>query len=226
LPAPAEPVAAGGYWEARQLVAAAGIPVVEGRRAETLGEALASAAAIGYPVALKALGLLHKSDSGGVKLDLAGRADLVRAWRAMEARLGRVPCVVERMAPVASGGELIIGCRRDARFGPVALAGIGGIHAELLGDIALALAPVTEAEAAALIATLAGAPLLLGVRGRPRLDVDAAARALAALSAYAAAHPEIREVEVNPLLVLQQGVLALDARVIVDDPGGSDELER
>jgi acyl-CoA synthetase (NDP forming) len=126
---------------------------------------------------------------------------------------------VERMAPVEDGIELIVGSRRDPRFGPVTLVGMGGLYTEVLGDVAVALAPIGEADAERLIGSLRGAPLLLGARGRPALDVTAAAWATAALSRTAAEHPEIDELEINPLLVLTEGALALDARIVL---GGGD----
>ena len=109
----------------------------------------------------------------------------------------------------------MIGARRDARFGPIALAGLGGIYAEALRDVAVALAPLDAARAERLLRSLRAAPLLGGARGRPPVDVAAAARALAALSEVAAAHPEIAEIEVNPLLVLPDGALGLDARIVL-----------
>ena len=118
------------------------------------------------------------------------------------------------MAATGEGVELIAGVRRDPHFGPLVLVGAGGIHAELLGDTAVALAPVDAAGAELLLRSLRIAPLLLGARGRPALDLQAAARAVAALSLLAAAHPELAELEANPLLVLRSGCVALDARAV------------
>jgi acyl-CoA synthetase (NDP forming) len=118
------------------------------------------------------------------------------------------------MAPIDDGVELLIGARWDPRFGPVALAGLGGVFTEVMRDVTAALAPVTEAEAAVMLRRLRGWPLLDGVRGRPRMDVDAAAAALAALTRVIAEHPELAELEVNPLLVLERGAIALDARAV------------
>jgi acetate---CoA ligase (ADP-forming) len=118
------------------------------------------------------------------------------------------------MAPTGDGAELLIGARWDPRLGPIALAGAGGLYAEVLSDTAVALAPLDQQTARALIASLRIAPLLTGARGRAALDLDAAARALSALSRVAAAHPELAELEVNPLLVLPSGALALDARFV------------
>src|SRR5207248_251230 len=167
-----------------------------------------------YPVVLKALGAAHKSDAGGVRLAIAGEAQLKNAFREMQARLHSTSFTVEKEAPLSLGLELLIGVKRDRRFGPIALVGLGGISAEVFRDLAVALAPITVEQAVALIRSLRGAQLLVGYRGRPRLDVEAAARALSALSQFAAARPEIAEVEINPLLVLERGVLTLDARLI------------
>ena len=178
------------------------------------GEARQAAQEIGYPVALKSLGLLHKSDAGGVILDIGDDSELESAYAEIQRRLAPAQCSVERMASLEHGVELLIGTRWDARFGPVALAGSGGVYAEVLRDTAVALAPVSQAQAESMLRSLRVAPLLLGVRGRPRLDVGAAAAALAALSRAAAAHPELAELEVNPLLVMPDGALGLDARLV------------
>jgi acyl-CoA synthetase (NDP forming) len=129
------------------------------------------------------------------------------------------------MAPLADGVELLIGSRWDTRFGPVALAGSGGIYTEVLRDTAVALAPVTDEQAEAMLRSLKAAPLLAGIRGRPPTDVQAAARALAALSRAAAAHPELAELEVNPLLVTPAGAVALDARAIPATPPTQEPTE-
>jgi acyl-CoA synthetase (NDP forming) len=140
----------------------------------------------------------------------------------MERRLSSPGYSVEAMAPVADGIELIVGARRDPRFGPVALVGLGGIYAELLGDVGVALAPLDRGEAMRLLESLQGAALLEGARGRAAVDVGAAADAAVALSRLAAARPDIAEIEVNPLLVTPEGALALDARIIPADKGGDD----
>lgn len=208
-----------GYWEARELLAGAGIEFVPARLARTRREALAAADELGYPVVLKALRLLHKSDAGGVALGIQSPVALSEAFSDMATRLSPAAYSVERTAPVGEGVELIVGCRRDLRFGPVALAGLGGLYAELLEDVAVALAPVSDGEAEELLRSLRAAPLLVGARGRPPVDLAAAARALAALSRVAAERPEIGEVEVNPLLVTPGGAVGLDARVVLGEEG-------
>jgi hypothetical protein len=111
--------------------------------------------------------------------------------------------------------ELIVGGKRDPRFGPLVLVGLGGVLAEVLDDVAVALAPVAEAEAEWLVRSLHGAAVLAGVRGRPAVDIAAAARAVAALSRAFAACPALEELDVNPLLVLPDGAVALDARTVL-----------
>jgi acyl-CoA synthetase (NDP forming) len=214
LPAPAEPIAGDGYDEARALLAAGGVPFAPARTVQTADEAAAAAIAIGYPVVVKALGLLHKSDAGGVVLGVPDEAALRATVADLRARLSPSGLSVERMAPLADGVELIAGARWDERFGPMVLVGLGGIFAETLRDTAVALAPVDPEEAERLLGSLRGAPLLRGVRGRAPVDLAAAAAAVSALSAVAAAHPEIAEIEVNPLLATPDGALGLDARIV------------
>lgn len=218
LPAPAAPVKDPGYAAARSLLAQGDVPFVAQRTVDSLAAAREAAAAIGYPVVLKALGALHKSDGGGVRLGLSDTDELAAAYAEIDARLHPEAFSVEAMAPLADGVELLIGTRWDPRFGPVALAGLGGVYAEIMRDVAVSLAPVTSAQASVMLRSLKAFPLLDGARGRPALDVGAAARALASLSQVAAAHREIGELEVNPLLVLRDRVLGLDARIVLNDP--------
>jgi acetate---CoA ligase (ADP-forming) len=218
LPDPAGPVTAeAGYFTARELLAGSGVPFAEARRVAGLEEAVVAAAEIGYPVVLKALGELHKSDSGGVAVGLGGPEDLNEAFERMEAALSPPAYSVEAMAPLSQGLELIVGSKRDPRFGPILLVGAGGLYAEVVKDVAVALAPVSEAAAEALFRSLQIAPLLDGARGRPGVDVRAAARVAAALSRFAAEHPELAEAEVNPLLALPDGALGLDAHIVLGD---------
>ena len=204
-----------GYTGARAFLVAAGVPMTEAHPARTADEALAAAAKLGYPVALKAGDFVHKSDTGGVVLDLRDADALARAFAELTTRLGVRELSVERMAPVDEGVELIVGAKRDPRFGAVVLVGLGGVYAELLNDVAVALAPVGEHEAERLLRSLRGAPLLAGARGRRPLDVAAAARAVAAVSRVAAACPAVAELEVNPLLLLADRAVGLDARVLL-----------
>jgi acyl-CoA synthetase (NDP forming) len=215
VPPPAEPIVAASYVDARALLAAGGFPFEGVRVVSTAREAVAAAGEIGYPVVLKALGTLHKSDVGGVALGLRDGRAVEAACAQLFERLAPPTVAVERMAPLDEGVELLLGARWDARFGPVALVGLGGVFTEVLRDVAVALAPLDEAMARELLLSLRVAPVLLGARGRAPVDLDAAASAAAALSRVAAAHPEIAEIEVNPLLALPQGAVGLDARIVL-----------
>jgi acyl-CoA synthetase (NDP forming) len=211
LPPPAQPVTGDDYWTARTLLAEAGLPVAAGRLIE--GDAAPDADGLRFPVVAKALGPRHKSDAGGVVLGIADELALAAAVADLRARLQSPAIVVEEQAPVAAGVELIVGCRRDPSFGVLLLVGLGGIYAEILRDTAVALGPVDATAAEALILSLRGSTLLRGARGRPPLDLAGAAEFAARLSLLAAAHPELTDIEVNPLLVLPDRVVALDARV-------------
>jgi acetate---CoA ligase (ADP-forming) len=208
-----EPIAP-GYFGSRALLAAAGVPFEPAMRVRTVVEAEAAAAELGYPVVVKAVDALHKSDAGGVLVGIADAAALRSAVEGLMTRLAPRELSVERMAPIHEGVELIVGARSDPRFGPVAMIGLGGIHAEVFKDVAVDLAPVDHAAAERLLRSLRGAPLLLGSRGRPALDIGAAATVAARLSHLAAARPDVAEIEINPLLVTPTGAVALDARVI------------
>jgi acyl-CoA synthetase (NDP forming) len=227
-PSPAQPVpaiavpllGAPGYIEARVLLLDAGIAYGDGGAARGADEAVALADQLGlYPVTLKAVdaSLVHKSDAGGVRVGLADSSDLRAAAVEMLERLSPEQLFVERTADVRDGVELVIGATRDERFGAVVLVGLGGILVETLRDTALALAPLDEAAAERLLRSLRASAVLDGVRGRPAVDVAAAARAVVALGNAMAAHPEIAELEVNPLLVTPQGAVALDARIALSE---------
>ncbi|MFJ6052584.1 acetate--CoA ligase family protein [Streptomyces sp. NPDC092307] len=215
LPSVAAPLTDPGYHGVRALLDAAGVPFPAAREITDEAGLLAAAAEFDGPYVLKALHVLHKSDAGGVALRLADRDALLAAYREMRARLGAPAYSVEAMADLTDGIELIVGVNQDPRFGPIALVGLGGVLTESLRDVAFALAPVPAERAEALLRGLRSAALLDGVRGRPAVDVAAAAAVVERITTVAAAHPEIAELEVNPLLVRPDGALALDARAVL-----------
>ncbi len=223
LPAAAPPLTAGGYWEARQALMQAGLPLVAACTVHDQTELLAGARTLMYPVALKAAHLLHKSDAGGVALDLADEATLLAAFARFQRAFGSVTYSLEQMADTAAGVEILLGCRWDAHCGPLVLVGLGGVLTEVFADVQAALAPITEDDALRLFLELRGASLFHSARGRPAIDLPAAARAAAALSSWAAAHPEVESAEINPLLVTPQGACGLDARVVLKRGGGAAE---
>ncbi|MDI3387633.1 acetate--CoA ligase family protein [Streptomyces sp. B-S-A8] len=220
---PAEPELAGaahaagdgGYESVRELLASYGLGFPAAEFVTDADAAVAAAHRTGYPLALKAMGLAHKTEAGGVALGVAGEDGLRAAFARMRARTGAARYAVEAMASPPYAVELIVGVRRDPAFGPVAMVGVGGVTAELLADTAVALAPLTPGRARALLLSLRHAPLLTGWRGAPPVHLDAAAAALCAVARAGAAHPELSELEVNPLLVHPGGAIALDAHGVL-----------
>jgi acyl-CoA synthetase (NDP forming) len=213
-----DPVTGDGYWDARELFRSAGVEFPSARMVSTCDEAIAAANSIGYPVVLKAMGLLHKSDSGGVALGLETEQRLSDAFRLMDDALSASGYCVEAMADLNDGVELIVGVQTDARFGPVAMVGFGGIYTEVLADVAFALAPVDAETARRLLESLRASALLRGVRGHLPVAINAAADAIAVVTAVATAHPEIAELEINPLFVTPKHALGLDARIVLASP--------
>lgn len=215
LPEPAVPVVDTGYYPSRRLLAGAGIPFVPAAEIATRKELLAAAHGLTYPLVLKALGDEHKSDRGGVVLGIADTGALLQAWDDVQTRLSPSTCSLEEMANLSGAVELLVGVRRDARFGPIVLVGLGGVFAEVLRDVRCALGPVTVPQARELLLSLRGAALLTGARGRVPIDLGAAAEVVAKLSELAAAHPEISEIECNPVAALPDRAIALDARIVL-----------
>ena len=200
------------------LLADYGIPVVESVRADTLEDAIAAAERLGFPVAVKtaAPGVQHKSDVGGVRLGVDDSPSLEDAYMDLERRLGQ-QVTVAPMAP--PGVEVALGIVRDPQFGPVVLVGAGGVLVEVLKDRRLALPPLDEARARSMIDRLEVRPLLNGVRGQPRADVDALAGAIVALSwlAHDSGH-HLEALDANPIICGRNGCLAVDALVIPRRP--------
>ena len=195
-----------------ELMAAYGIPVVQSRAAHSIGEALAAADEVGYPVTLKTLGALHKSDVGGVALDLADEAALSLAYTAMAQPLG--PAVtVQRM--VADGVEVSVGFVRDDAFGPLVVVAAGGTLVELLADRVVACPPVSRQGALRLLERLRIRPLLAGWRGQSAVDVNALADVVVRFSEMAAELGDVFDaVEANPVIASPDGAVAVDALVI------------
>jgi acyl-CoA synthetase (NDP forming) len=207
----------------KRLLADFGIAVPEGELVSDLQGARAAAARIGYPVALKAqaTALAHKSDAGGVILALSDDDSLARGWQRLNANLSRTRpglaldgVLIEAMA--RPGVEIILGARGDPDWGPVLVVGLGGIWAEALHDVRTLPPDLAPEDIAKELLKLKGAVLLRGYRGAPPLDIDAVAEMAAQLGAFVMAHPEIAEVDLNPVVVHARGkgAVALDALIV------------
>ena len=214
--------------DALNVVAAAGVPTVPARHTRSAREAGDAAVELGFPVVLKVLSadILHKSDIGGVRLDIADRAaaeaafdEILAACRAAQPEAAIDGCIV---APMVTGGvETILGVQRDPVFGPIVMFGLGGIFVEALKDVTFRAAPFDEAEARAMIESVAAYPILTGLRGQPPADLGALAAALSRLSLFAAANADaIESLDLNPFLVRPEGegALALDAVLVTRPP--------
>jgi acetyltransferase len=172
---------------------------------------------LGYPVALKVLSAehIHKSDIGGVTLGLTDEAALRREAARM---LGKIEPLSRLMVQqmVSGGLEVILGGKRDRAFGPVVMLGLGGVFVEAFDDVVFRVAPISEVDAKDMIEEIRGKQLLDGFRGRPRLDRQALVKALISVSNILTENPTVAEIDVNPLLVLEKGTVAVDARILVN----------
>ena len=209
----------GGGWlppaACNELLVAAGIASLPMRIAHTADQAVVAAQTLGYPVALKASGtdILHKSEAGAVMLSLASDTDVRQAFAAFEARLGArlTGVVVQPMA--ATGIEMVIGGVNDPAFGPIVMAGSGGVLVELMADTAFATCPLSDSGARDLLERVRGVVRLRGFRGAPPLDETAFRALLVRVSQLLAACPEIHEMDLNPVIVMASGAVAVDARI-------------
>ena len=208
----------------RPLLASYGIPQVEGGFAGTARRAAEIADRIGYPVVMKIVSpqLLHKSDVGGIILNLEDSDAVLEAYERMMKEIGAARpdaelegVMVEKMAP--RGQEVIIGMKRDSGFGPLMMFGLGGIYVELFKDVSFRVAPLTAEDARQMITETRAGRLLTGFRGQPPADLDAVVDVILRLNQLALDYPQIEEAEVNPLMVFPagKGALALDGRVIL-----------
>ena len=206
--------------EAKQLLGEAGIPVTETVLAKTKQEAVETAGRMGYPVALKIVSpqITHKSDAGGVKLGLASADEVAAAFDAIVAAVKRAEpgatidgVSVQRMAD--AGIEVIAGMTTDAQFGPVLMFGLGGVLVEVLKDVAFRVVPITQRDARQMMREIQGFPLLQGYRGQEPADIEALEALLLQLSSFIEAHPDLEELDLNPVFAYPKGAVAVDARM-------------
>ncbi|MHB8377139.1 MAG: acetate--CoA ligase family protein [Dehalococcoidia bacterium] len=210
--------------EAKQVLEEAGVRVSPARLAKTAGEAATISDALGYPVVLKVVSpqITHKSDVGGVELGLASAADVRAAFdRILAAAKKHVPgatvdgVAVQRMEP--PGIEVIVGMTKDPQFGPVLMFGLGGVLVEVLKDVSFRVVPLTERDARQMVHEIKGYPLLDGYRGHDPADVAKLEQLLLQVSAFVEQHPEVAELDLNPVFAYKDGAIAVDARIVLAD---------
>jgi len=208
--------------EALEVVERAGLPVIEHLTATSPDAAVAAANRLGYPVVLKVISrdIVHKTEVGGVELDLSDSEAVVAAYR-------RILDGVSRQAPRARvegtlvcrmarpGVEAILGLTRDPQFGHVVMFGLGGIFVEIYRDVAFRLVPIAEKDAAEMIREIKGFPVLQGARGKGGTDLAAVVRSLLAISALAESRPDIEALDLNPVILYEQGCVVVDAKLFV-----------
>ena len=209
--------------ESKQLMSEAGIPVIESRLAKTKAQAISMSKEMGFPLVLKIVspGIIHKSDSGGVKLGLGNAAQAGRAYSEIMAAAKQANpkakihgVSVQKMAK--PGVEVIMGMSKDDQFGPVLMFGLGGVFVEVLKDVAFRIVPLVRRDASQMIREIKGYPLLEGYRGQEPANITVLEDLLLKLSDFIDKTPEIKELDLNPILAYSDGAVAVDARVILE----------
>ena len=209
--------------EAKELLATAGINVAPTKLATSKQEAASIAKTLGFPVVLKIVSpdVLHKSDAGGVKLNLNSEAEVGNAYDAIMTSIkAKLPSAkilgiaVQKMA--RPGTEVIIGMSKDPQFGPVLMFGLGGIFVEIMKDVSFRIVPLTKRDADEMIHEIKGFPVLTGYRGQEVASLAHLQDMLLKVSEFAEKNPEVKELDLNPVLAYKDGAIAVDARVILE----------
>ena len=212
-------------FESKNLLKEIGIPIPEQELATTKEETIAFAKKIGFPVVLKLMAedIVHKSDTGAVKLNIKNIDETAQAYD----ELMKIPSQSEKSISIQKMAdepitELIIGMTTDAQFGPALMFGIGGILVELLEDVSFRIAPITEYDAREQIHEIKGFPILDGYRGKPKADIDAIVNTLLTISDLVTKYEEINEMDLNPVFIYEKGLICVDARIILKKPEKQD----
>ncbi|MFO8018545.1 MAG: acetate--CoA ligase family protein [Promethearchaeia archaeon] len=207
-------------FESKELLQEIGIPIPAQKLTKTKEETVQAADDMGYPVVMKLMAedIVHKSDSGAVKLDIQNGEEAANAYE----ELMQIPAESEKKVSVQQMAkepitELIIGMTTDPQFGPSLMFGIGGILVELLEDVSFRIAPITEYDAREMIHEIKGFPLLDGYRGKPKADIDAIVEVLMKISDLVMEHEEIYEMDLNPVFIYEDGISCVDARIILKE---------
>jgi acyl-CoA synthetase (NDP forming) len=205
-------------FESKELLEEIGIVVPHQSLTSSKEETLSAAEKIGFPVVLKLMAedVIHKSDTGAVKLNLKTKEEVEEAYD----DLMKIPAQAEKKISVQNMAdepitELIIGMTTDPQFGPALMFGIGGILVELLEDVSFRIAPITEYDANEMIKEIKGFPILDGYRGKPKADLDAIVKTLLKISDLVVKHEEINEMDLNPVFIYEKGLICVDARIIL-----------
>lgn len=212
-------------FESKELLKEIGIAIPAQKLTSTKEETVLAAKNIGFPVVLKLMAedIVHKSDTGAVKLNIKNEEETTNAFE----ELMKIPSQAEKLISVQKMAdepitELILGMTTDAQFGPALMFGIGGILVELLEDVSFRIAPITEYDAREMIKEIKGFPILDGYRGKPKADIDAIVQTLLKVSELVIKHEEIYEMDLNPVFIYDKGLICVDARIILKKPEKQD----
>lgn len=209
--------------EAKQVLEEAGVPVSPARLATTADEAAQVASSLGFPIVLKIVSpqITHKSDVGGVALNLKSADEVKAAFERVVASAKKAEpkatiegVAVQRME--RAGTEVIVGMTTDPQFGPVMMFGLGGVMVEILKDVAFRVVPINERDARQMIDEIKGKPLLDGYRGSEPADIGKLRELLLKVSSFIEAHPEVAELDLNPVFAYKDGAIAVDARIVLN----------
>jgi len=205
-------------FESKELLQEIGIAVPVQKLTTSKEETISAAEDIGFPVVMKLMAedVVHKSDTGAVKLNLKTKEDVDKAYDV----LMNIPSQQEKKISVQKMAdepitELIIGMTTDPQFGPALMFGIGGILVELLEDVSFRIAPITEYDANEMIHEIKGFPILDGYRGKPKADIETIVDVLMKISNLVTTHEEINEMDLNPVFIYEKGLVCVDARIIL-----------
>lgn len=213
--------------ESKELIGKEGIPVVQAKLARNKEEVVGISNELGYPVALKIISpdIIHKSDAGGVRLDLRDSAEVEEAFKEMiDSAKNQHPGAdiqgisVQKM--VSPGVEVIIGMTKDPQFGPVMMFGLGGVLVEILEDVSFRIIPLTKRDASEMIREIKGYPLLEGYRGQAPSDISCLEDLLVTVSKFIEKHPEVKELDLNPVFAYRNGAMVVDARIVLESTVG------
>ncbi len=209
--------------EAKQVLQAANIDVVQTQLATSKEEAVSISESIGFPVVMKisSVDVVHKSDAGGVKLNLQNREQVSNAYdEIMDSITVAYPDAeiegVSIQGMAQKGLEVIVGMSKDAQFGPMLMFGLGGVFVEILKDVSFRITPLENRDASEMIREIKGFPLLEGYRGSDPVDIPALEEMLLKISQLVTNVPDIKELDLNPVFSYKDGALAVDARIILE----------
>jgi acyl-CoA synthetase (NDP forming) len=210
--------------ESKQLLEKAGISVIKTKLATSMKEAIALSKEIGFPVVLKIASpdVIHKSDAGGVKIELKNATQVSQAYReiitSVKQKHPKAAIDGVSVQPMAKPGvEVIIGMNKDPQFGPVLMFGLGGILVEILKDVSFRIVPLARRDAREMIRDIKGYPVLEGYRGQEPADVPFLEEMLLKVSDFAERNPEIKELDLNPIFAYRDGAVAVDARIVLEE---------